>query len=345
MAFSRLIEYIFFFGLLAGAGYLVWQVLSPFIVAIALSVIIVTICYPLYDRIRVHSYKQSKSIAAALTTAIVVVAIVLPLVLMSTVFVRELASFYQTLSAGQELSIDRYTYQIETAVQQYIPEFQINLTNQLRQTAEWLVGNIGAIFAGTISTIFIVLISLIGSFYFFRDGKEFLSLAIKISPLRDSEDEIIFTRLTKAVRSVVTGVVLLSIIQGLLAAVGFAIFGIEQAVLWGAVGAVLAMIPGLGTLAIMIPGTAYLFLTGATGAALGLAIWTVVTVVLIDNILGPYLMSRGNKLHPFIMLTSVLGGLSAFGPIGFVIGPVVVTLFIVLLEQYEQYMSTKRSVK
>ena len=338
MSISRVVEYVFFFLLLAGAGYMVWQVLSPFVSALALSLVIVTICYPLYTLIEKHVYHRNTALAAALTTLIVLFLVIIPIFFISSIFARELISFYQTLSVGQELTVDHYLNNFEDILQIYVPELQLNLTEQLRDSAEWIVRNIGVIFAGTITTIFMVVISLIGSFYFFKDGREFLRILIKISPLPDREDEIILSRLAKATRSVATGVVLVSIIQGVLAALGFTIFGIDRAVLWGAVAAILSMIPGVGTIAIMIPGIIYLFMTSTLFSAIGLTIWTVVVIILIDNMLGPYLMSRGNNLHPFIILVSVLGGISAFGPIGFIIGPVIVTLFMVLLEIYNQYI-------
>jgi predicted PurR-regulated permease PerM len=345
MTLNRVVEYIFFFVVLVGSGYMVWQVLSPFITALALALIIVTICYPLYELSEKHVYHNNKTLAAGLTTATAVFLIILPLIFISSVFVRELVSFYQTLSAGEELAIETYVTDFENAIQIYIPGFQIDITEQLKQSAEWFVGNIGAIFAGTISTIFVIFISLIGSFYFFRDGREFLRLLIKISPLSDADDEVILSRLATAVRSVATGVLLVSLIQGTLAALGFTIFGIERAVLWGAVGAILAMMPGIGTPAIMVPGILYLFFTGATGAAIGLLVWMIVTIVVVDNIIGPHLMSRGNNMHPFIALTAVLGGISTFGPIGFIVGPVIVTLFIVLLEIYNQYLKNQKPTR
>jgi predicted PurR-regulated permease PerM len=88
-----------------------------------------------------------------------------------------------------------------------------------------------------------------------------------------------------------------------------------------------------------------LFFTGDTVNAIGLTVWSVLIVGFVDNLIGPYLMSRGNKMHPFILLIAVLGGLSLFGPIGFVIGPVVVTLFLVLLELYNQYIVNESSIK
>ncbi len=344
MPVNRIGEYVFFFLILLSAGYMVWLVLSPFISALALAIIIVTICYPLYEKIESYVYKQNKSLAAGLTTFIAVFLIIIPLLFITSVFARELFSFYQTLDDGKELGIQSYINEGVELVQQYIPGFTINLTEQLKLTAEWFVGNLGSIFAGTISTIFIIFISLIGSFYFFRDGREFLKILIKISPLNDRDDEVILSRLAKAVRSVATGTLLVSLIQGVLAAVGLAIFGIDRAVLWGAVGAILAMMPGVGTPVIIFPAVVFLFLTGSTFSAVGLLIWGILMIVVVDNVIGPQLMSRGNNLHPFIVLTAVLGGIATFGPIGFIIGPVIVTLFIALLEIYNQYIKKERGV-
>ncbi len=339
MSINRIVEYVFFFVLLATTGYFVFLVLSPFISALALSVIIVTICFPLFERMEKLVYKNNRSLAAALTTLLVVIIIILPLIFIASVFLRELASFYQTIGNEQDVSLTSYVGQVERYVQVYIPEFHLDFTDQIKHGTEWLVTNLGNIFAGTLSTIFIILISLFGSFYFFRDGKEFLRILIKISPLPDKEDTAILTRLAKAVRGVATGVLLISLLQGVLAAIGFSFFGIQNAVLWGAVGGILSMIPGIGTSTIMIPAVLYLFFTGAVTDAVGLLIWAILVIVIVDNILGPKLMSRGNNLHPFLILLSVLGGISIFGPLGFIIGPVIMTLFIVLLEVYNQYLS------
>ena len=129
---------------------------------------------------------------------------------------------------------------------------------------------------------------------------------------------------------------MVSIIQGPLRQL--VLFLVFRKLLFGGSWRILSMIPGIGTLAIMIPGIIYLFLVSTVANAVGLIIWSILTIVIVDNIIGPHLMSRGNNLHPFIMLTSVLGGISTFGPIGFIIGPVILTLFVVLLEVYNQYI-------
>ncbi len=334
----QVIEYVFFFALLLAAGYMVWLIVAPFFSALALALIIVIICYPLYERILKVTPRQNRTLASLLTTLLVIVVVVLPITLISSTLVREAVTFYQSIGTGEDLAIEQYASDFEMMVQRYIPEFELNITDQLRQSAAWLTRNLGAIFAGTVSTLFVFFIALIGSFYFFRDGREFVKLLIKISPLPEQEDSVIMARLVQAVRSVVTGTVLIALIQGTLAAIGFTIFGVPQAVLWGSLAAVGALIPGIGTTVVIVPAMVYLFATGEPGSAIGLLIWGAVVVGTIDNFLGPYLMSRGNKLHPFITLISVLGGMALFGPIGFIIGPVIMVLFMVLLEIYHQYV-------
>lgn len=343
MELSRIVQYVFFFALLLIAGYMVWLIMEPFITALALSAVIVTISHPLYLWIRRHVPRQNNSLAAFLTTLFVLIVIVIPLLSLSSLVVREALSFYQDLDNGN-LSIQASLDAAEIAIQKVVPDFTLDLTTQVKQSAEWLTGNLGAIFAGTVSTLFVFFISLIGSFYFFRDGREFLKVIIKASPLPDEEDEIIFERLARSVRAVATGTVLVALIQGTLVAIGFSIFDIDRAILWGSVAAIGALVPGLGTTIVTAPAIVYLFFTGDTVNAAGLLVWSVLIVGLVDNLVGPYLMSRGNKQHPFIILMSVLGGLALFGPIGFIIGPVIVTFFLVLLEIYNQYIIRERPI-
>ncbi len=342
MKINRIVEYSFFFILLGLSGYMVWLIAAPFISALALSAIITTICYPLYKRVRQITPKRNKSLAAFATTVFVFAGIIIPIVTLSSLVVGEVVSFYQELSEGRELSIESYFTQAEKLVQGLLPGFDVNLTEQLKQLFEWFAGNLTQIFASTLSTIFVFVISLVGSFYFFRDGKEFIELLIKISPLPEKEDQIILKRMAQAVRSVATGTLLVAIIQGALVSIGLAFVGVDNVILWGSIAAVSAVIPGVGTSLVTFPTIFWLLYTGQYVPAIGLAVWAAFVVGLVDNILGPYLMSRGNKMHPFIILISVLGGLSLFGPLGFIVGPMIVALFLVLLEIYSQYIAEEK---
>jgi predicted PurR-regulated permease PerM len=338
MHHTRAIEFAFFFGALGIVGYMVWQIFSPFITALALSAIIVVICYPLYEFILKYLSRKNRSIAAFITTIIVFACVVVPVFLISTLLVNEFLSFYRTIDVTTQMPLDNMLNNVEAKIQTIIPGFDLNISEQLKTSIGWFTQNIGSIFAGTISFIFAFLIALLGSFYLFRDGNKLVNWIISVSPLKDTEDSAIFNRVADSVRSVVTGTVLVAIIQGLLAAIGFSIFGIDRAILWGSIAAFGALLPGIGTAGIMVPAVAYLFFTGMMGNAVGLLIWGIAMIVIVDNFIGPQLMSRGSNLHPFIVLVSVLGGVSLFGPIGFILGPVCISLFMVLLEIYGIYM-------
>ncbi len=335
---NRIVEYVFFFGFMGIVTYILWEMMAPFMSALALSAIIVTICYPLYERILPTMPKQSKTLAALLTTGIVLVIVILPLLFIASSLVNEAVSIYNQANTGK-VGIERSLQDAEVMVGKFVPGFELNITEYIKQAAEWLAGNVGAIFAGTASTVFLFFIALIGSFYLFRDGKEFTRKMVVISPLPDNEDELILKRMATAVRSVAMGIVFVAIIQGTLTSIGLAVVGFEQYVLLGALAAIGALIPGVGTAIVFIPAVIYLAFVGSYVAAVVLAVWAMLAVGLIDNILGPYLMSRGNPLHPFVVLLSVLGGVTFFGPIGFIVGPVVVSLFVVLLELYTIHIS------
>jgi len=340
MLMNRIVEYVFFFGFMGVVAYIVFLMMTPFISALALAAIIVTICYPLYLRMIPKMPKQNETLAALLTTIMVLIVVVLPMIFIASSLVNEAVSIYGLANDG-EVGFEESFIALETSLRQYVPGVELDATEYIKQGTTWLASNVGAIFAGTASTFFLFFIAMIGSFYLFRDGREFTKKLVVISPLPDDEDELILRRLARAVRSVAMGTVLVALIQGTLTGFGLWLFGFERAVLWGVIAAFGALIPSVGTSIVFIPAILYLVITGAYLTAAGLAVWGILAVSLIDNLLGPYLMSRGNAMHPFIILLSVLGGISVFGPIGFIVGPVVVSLFTVLLELYTIHISAQ----
>ena len=127
---------------------------------------------------------------------------------------------------------------------------------------------------------------------------------------------------------------MIALIQGVLTAIGFSIFGIPHSILWGTVTIVVALIPGIGTALVLLPGIIYLFAIGETGSGIGLLVWGVLAVGLIDNLLGPKLVGRNLQLHPLLVLLSVLGGIAFFGPVGIFLGPICVSLLFALINVY-----------
>lgn len=338
MSISRITEYIFFFTLLALSGYMVWLIAKPFLSALALAAVIVTIAGPMYHRIIPHMPWQSKSVAAFVSTMIVFFLGIFPIVLITGMIIGEVSDFYQDIEQSESITFGGLVTTIEQQIATIVPGFEIDIATQIGQLAQWFTGNFADIFASTLSLFFLFFVALIASFYFFRDGQDLLQLVIKASPLPDTEDKEIFRRLANAIRSVFTGTILVAIIQATLATVGMLVAGVDNAILIGCLVAIAALIPGVGTGIVMVPVSVILIVSGNVFWGVALLVWSLGAVGIVDNVVGPHLMSRGNNLHPFIILISVLGGMSLFGPIGFLIGPMMVTLFLVLLEIYNQYI-------
>ncbi len=338
MASLELIRNTFFFAFLFFAAFLMWKLYEPFWGVLALASIIVTICYPLHRRVKLIVYKSNDSLASFLSMLIVVGIVILPLSIIGSFLLREAVSMYTIFNSASYSTFTAMLEQGESLIQSFVPEFSLDISGVIAQLADFIASHLISIFAGTASTILYFMLALIATFYFFRDGARITQYLVKLSPLKDGEDTLILTRLATSVRSVALGTVLVALIQGILTSVGLWLFGFERAILWGVIAALGALIPGVGTAIVFIPTIAFLILTGSYMTAGGVAVWAFCAVGLIDNILGPHLMSRGNPLHPFVILLSVLGGIILMGPVGFVIGPVIASLFTVLVELFAHHV-------
>ena len=335
---NRVPEYVFFFLILAVSAYLVWNLFLPFLGALALAAIIVTICYPMHERILSIIPNHNPGLSAFLSLLVVIIAIVIPLSVLASFILREALSIYALFNSSDHISFIDSLTRVEVLIQSLIPGFSFDMANVVQQTASFIVNHLVSIFAGTASTLFLFFIALIASYYFFKDGKYFTSYLIKLSPLKDADDAHILARLATAVRSVALGTVSVAILQGILTAIGLTIFGFDRAILWGCIAAIGALVPGVGTTIVFVPSVIYLLYTGAHLPALAVGLWGLIAVGLVDNFIGPYVMSKGNNVHPFLILLSVLGGISLFGPIGFILGPVILSFFLVLLELYHVHI-------
>lgn len=334
------LEQGFFVILFAFSGFLLYKLFSPFLGALALSAIIATICYPIYERVKGRIARDKAWLASLITLLVIVLLIVIPISLIGSFILREAIAIYTLFNSSGSLAFISLLENAETLVQTFIPEFTFDMAGMVQQTAQFFVDHLLSFFAGTASTILLTFIGFIGCYYFFKDGKYFTSFLIKMSPLKDMDDSLILSRLARAVRSVAIGTVAIAIIQGVLAGIGLSIAGFDRAIFLGCLASIGALVPGVGTAIVLVPATIYLFVTGSEIMGAFLLIWGIVAVGLIDNILGPYLMSKGSNVHPFLILLSVLGGITLMGPIGFVLGPVILNLFLVLVSIYSEHLKT-----
>ncbi|HKA60987.1 MAG TPA: AI-2E family transporter [Methylomirabilota bacterium] len=174
-------------------------------------------------------------------------------------------------------------------------------------------------------------ITLFLLFFFLRDGDTIVGTAVRLVPMSRERRDHLMDHVGAVIRAVVFGSLLTALVQGVLVAAGFAMVGLASPLVFGALASVTALIPLVGTPVVWVPAVAVLFLQGRWIAALFLAGWGVVVVSSADNVLRPLFISGRAPISTLPVFLGVLGGVSAFGPIGLVAGPVLVSLTLVLV--------------
>ncbi|MFA6554515.1 MAG: AI-2E family transporter [Candidatus Paceibacterota bacterium] len=345
---SRVSAYFFFVLLLCAVVASVF-IFLPFLTPIILGIAASVIAYPVYRWFsklfgvgKVGAGAARTNLAAFLTVLILVVVVVVPVFFLISRMYVEVQSLYTALTDESERSViinslNSLSQSLSNRLFNVFPAYSfdsLNITEYMKGFLIWIFGNLDKIFTGVATVAIYLFVFLLSMFYFLRDGAMIKRKFVSWSPLLDNYDEYITITLKKAILSVFGGTVVVALIQGILTGFGFWIFGVPAPAVWGAVASIAAFIPGIGTSLVIVPGILYLVLTGNYPYAVGLTIWGTVAVGLIDNILGPHLINKGVHIHPFLILISVLGGLSVFGPVGFVLGPLILSLLFALLEIY-----------
>ena len=326
---------------LVGAFALTIAIFWPFLKPLALAAVFAVVLQGLYERVS-RLLGGWSSTAALLTVIISVFFILLPLSLVGVLVGNEAHDLYISLEAGNGqstiaqmfLRVDETLGGVLPGIGEFSRSASVDIDTYTKEALQWITSHAGEIFSSISRLLLAFFIFFIALYYLLRDGKRVRQILIELSPLSDREDARVFDRLELAVNSVIKGNLVIALVQGVLTTVGFTLFGVPNAILWGTVAAVAALIPGIGTGLVFIPAVAFLFFTEATVSALGLFVWGALGVGLIDNFLGPKLVGRGMKLHPLLVLLSVLGGLMYFGPSGIFLGPLSIAFLFALLSIY-----------
>lgn len=197
-----------------------------------------------------------------------------------------------------------------------------------------LVAGASQLTAGTAGFLLDLFVMIYAMFFFLRDGEKIIQKIFYYMPLSHEDEALMLERLSSITRATVKGTLVIGVIQGALAGVAFWVAGIGGAAFWGTVMAILSIVPGIGSALIWVPAVIYLFLTGQALAGTLLLAWCVAVVGTIDNILRPILVGKDAKMPDLLILVGTLGGLFLFGPIGFIVGPIVCGLFLTAWEIY-----------
>ena len=197
---------------------------------------------------------------------------------------------------------------------------------RIAELAAWLSARVGRLLAGVFGALINAVLMLFIMFYFFKDGPDILRSVQNALPLDNAYQERVVFKFKKVSMSMIRGVVATALAQGCVAAVLFSFFGFRP-LFWGSLVAFSALIPLVGTTLVTVPLTIYLLLHHDHGVLPALLFAGVAALIAsLDNILRPLLLKDGLSLHPVWILLAILGGVGTFGPLGLILGPMVVVL-------------------
>jgi predicted PurR-regulated permease PerM len=210
------------------------------------------------------------------------------------------------------------------------------MIEQLKRTGEYLLGLSVGLMSNLLGGIVKAFFVIFTMYYLFRDGETILSSLRAVLPLSRVESERIFLRTQEVVSASVYGVVTIAMIQGLLGGIAFWLLGVPSPILWAVLMTFVCMIPVAGSFMVWIPLSIYLMLNGHWTKAILLLGWGAFVVSTIDNFLRPRLIKNQTNLHELFVFFSVLGGMSVFGLLGIVLGPVVLAIALGLLQAFDK---------
>lgn len=319
-------KYVFtiFFILVAAASLFL---IKSFAISVIGAILLAYIFYPLYKKLR--SIVRSKNLAALLTTIIVVVILIIPVVFAANALLNESLQFFRTVRTAELGGLDQLASKIssDVEIQTYVKDLVTKMSLSVAKGTSDFIFTLPR----KILSLFVMLFTM---FYLLKEGAELVVNVGKHIPLKESHQANIAKRINSVLYASIFGIVVIAFVQGVLGAIGFWIFDMRSPILWGSVMVVLAMLPLIGTYIVWLPAALYKIYIGDTFNGIGLLLYGTLIVSTIDNIIRPKIVSERGRIHPVFVLLGVLGGLEVFGLLGLILGPIILSVFVVLVEIY-----------
>jgi predicted PurR-regulated permease PerM len=330
--------------LVAAVSALFLAVAWPFLEPLLLGALLAGLFHPLYRWItRLVGGRQS--LGAVLTLLVLFILVLGPVTAFLGIVVQQALSvsdqaipwLRQHLGAASTFNLHDWLVQRFPALGDYVPsqeELLQHVGTAAKSAGAFLVTVLSRMTATTAAFILNLFVMLYAMFFFFKDGKKILERIFYYLPLSDEDETRMLARFTSITRATIKGTVVIGIIQGTLAGIAFWMAGIQGAAFWGTIMTILSIVPGIGAALVWVPAVIILFINGQYVAATLLLAWCAAVVGTIDNFLRPALVGRDAKMPDLLILVGTLGGLFLFGPIGFIVGPIVCGLFLTVWDIY-----------
>jgi predicted PurR-regulated permease PerM len=332
----------FFIAILLGSTFAFFYMVRLFLIPVLLAAVFTTLFYPMFEWF-VTAFRGRRTPAALVCCLILLLAVILPLLGVANLVANEAIDVYRVaqvkISAILAQGDGGLLGRLEHA--RWVRKWQLDKIDwkSSLQSAAASAGSILAMIInrtsrGTLEVLVILFTTLFTMFYFFRDGRTILRKIRYLIPLDREYKNAIAARFSAVARATVKGTVVIALVQGVLSGLTLWIFGVGSPFLWGVVATLAGFIPVAGAWIVLYPAAFYQMATGHLWQGVGILIATVILIINADNVMRPRLVGKEAGMHDLMVFFSTLGGISLFGAMGFIIGPMIAALFQAVLEIY-----------
>ena len=326
---------------LTGIGLTLCVLLAlPFLPALAWALAFAVLFTPLQRWLERHLRRPNLATSACLL--VIALIVVVPAVLIAQQLIVQVAVGAEVIDS----EVARGTWRARIhAFPRLVPvldlvETHLAVPDTIKSVAAWLSGTAAALLRGSVIQVVALALTFYLLFFFLRDREAGLRALRALSPLPQAQTDAIVARVRDTIFATIYGTLAVSSVQGLLGGLMFWALGLPAPLLWGVVMALLAVVPVLGAFIVWLPAALFLLLEGRWISALILTAWGILVVGTIDNLLRPVLVGNRLKLHTVLAFLSLVGGLLLFGSSGLILGPVILTVTMGLLEVWRSRAET-----
>jgi predicted PurR-regulated permease PerM len=320
--------------------YVVW----PFRAPLFLAAVLAAAFQPLLARTE-RLLKGRRRLAGALLTLLVVAAIVAPIASILAFIAQEITKGLTWvrdslgIQSMGDVSLSRVPPEAQHAIDRALSTLHVS-REQVQTIAakalDYAQGVGPALLGASVGAVASTFIMLAALFFLLVDGRHLIRLLGRVSPLQAAQTEELLREFANVSSATLVGAALTAAVQAILATVGFALAGVSNAIFLGIVTLVASFVPVIGTALVWIPAAALLALTGHVTAAIFVAAWCGVLLTAADNVVKPLAMRGKVEMHTGLVFLALLGGITMFGLLGIIAGPLVIAFLLALLRMYER---------
>jgi predicted PurR-regulated permease PerM len=335
-----------FIGLILIACYLFYTIFKPFLTSIIWGAVLAGVFYPLNALFARRMRRDN--VRALLLCIIVVAVIIVPAVFLTIGLIGEVTDGFPKLKAAVEAGqldfvLKPHAYGWNEKIKDFLSPYlgasnldiESIITANMQRLTSYAVQQISN-FVGNFSAAVVSFgLAVLSMFFFFRDGSRLVVRLQELLPMSEELKRSLTVRLREVIEASIYGGVLVAAVQGLLGGIIFWATGLPSPIFWGTVMAILSLIPIVGPYLIYIPAAVILILSGSWVRGVIVLALGIVVVSQSDNVLRPVIISSRTKIHTLLLFFSILGGLKVFGLLGIILGPVVASIILTLVEVYK----------